>query len=168
MSHFKNKYLKYKSKYLQLLNLKYNQSGGDLPIINDIDSINLFTDPEMEKYMNPIHGFVLCNKGTIPNNYWLYKDGFINTPMGILIKKVCRDIPGNIQPTKYLMDLEPIDFGRYIALKYINMKINMMTNIMTGDKYKFIQINNTKIVIDQKLIKNEDNRKILGATDRVR
>jgi hypothetical protein len=166
MSHFKNKYLKYKSKYLQLLNLKYNQIGGELPIINDIDSINLFTDPEMEKYMNPIHGFILCNKGTIPNNYWLYKDGLYITLMGKLIKKVCRDIPGNIQPTKELMKLKPIDFGRYIALKYINM----MTNIMTGDKYKFIQINKSdKIVIDQQLIKEVKNREeLIGFINKIR
>ena len=164
MSHFKNKYLKYKSKYLQLLNLKYNQIGGDLPIIHDEDSINSFTDPEMEKYMNPIHGFILCNKGTIPNNYWLYKDGLINTLMGILIKKVCKNIPGSVQPTKYLMDLEPIDFGRYIALKYINMKINMMTG------NKLIQINKAKkIFIDPQLIKNEDKRnELIGFINKIR
>ena len=114
----------------------------------------------MEPYMNPIYGSILCNKGTIPNNYWLYKDGFINTPMGILIKKVCRDIPGSVQPTKYLMDLEPIDFGRYIALKYINMK--------TGDK--LIQINKSnKIVIDQQLILDVNKiKELTGFINKIR
>jgi hypothetical protein len=166
MSDFKIKYLKYKSKYLQLKNIKYNQSGGDLPIIVDVQDINLFTDLDMEKYMNPIHGLVLCNTGYIPNIYWLNKSNFINqklmpylseqsladlTNKGELINKVCKDIPGNIQPTNKLMDFKPIDYGRYIAIKYFN------------NKHQFISINSVKnkIIIDQKLIKEENIRKIL-------
>ena len=127
MSHFKNKYLKYKSKYLQLKYLHSTQYGGDLPIIKYVDSINLFTDPEMERYMNPIHGLILCYTGTIPNNYWLYKSKLINKKQSELllnvdIIKICKNIPGNIQPTKKLRDLKPIDYGRFIAIKYINMK----------------------------------------------
>ena len=61
------KYLKYKSKYLEIKNIKYNQIGGELPLITDPHGINLFTDSDMERYMNPIHGLVLCNSGYIPN-----------------------------------------------------------------------------------------------------
>jgi hypothetical protein len=39
------KYLKYKSKYLELKNLKYNQIGGELPLITVPNGINLFIDP---------------------------------------------------------------------------------------------------------------------------
>ena len=67
-----NKYLKYKNKYLQLKNLNYKQYGGELPIINNIVGINLFTDPDMEIHMNPIYGLILCNNGFIINNYCLH------------------------------------------------------------------------------------------------
>ena len=114
----------------------------------------------MELHMNPIHGLVLCNTGYIPNIYWLNKSKFINqklmpylsekslavlTKKGELINKVCKDIPGNIQPTNKLMDFKPIDYGRYIAIKYFN------------NKHQFISINDSnKIIIDSILIRNVD------------
>jgi hypothetical protein len=174
MSHFKKKYLKYKSKYLQLKNVTYNQYGGALPLINYVYDVNKFTDPDMELYMNPIHGLVLCNIGYIPNIYWLNKSKFINqklmpylseqsladlTKKGELINKVCKDIPGNIQPTNKLMDFKPIDYGRYIAIKYFN------------NKHQFISINlvKNKIIIDQKLIKEEKIREKLNENiDKIR
>ena len=55
MSYYE-KYLKYKNKYLELKNLLNLQYGGDKPVIRYIDQINLFTDPEMEAYLNPIYG----------------------------------------------------------------------------------------------------------------
>jgi hypothetical protein len=66
MLNFKNKYLKYKIKYLQLKNI---QTGGDLPIINDVYSVNKFTEIEMEKYMNPIHGYILSANELLSNLY---------------------------------------------------------------------------------------------------
>ena len=125
-----NKYLKYKSKYLELKNIKYNQIGGELPIITKPENINLFTDSEMEIYMNPIHGLVLYYSGSIPNIYWLNINKFIdqqvipnfNTDLkkkGELITKVCKKISGSIQPTNDLKRLKPIDYGRFIAIKYI-------------------------------------------------
>jgi len=50
------KYLKYKKKYIELK----NQIGGDKPIIQQIDKINLFHDSEMEMYLNPIYGYYMC------------------------------------------------------------------------------------------------------------
>ena len=54
MYHYK--YLKYKTKYLNLKNIK-----GGLPLIineKDIENINQFKDENIEKYFNPIYG--LC------------------------------------------------------------------------------------------------------------
>jgi len=118
-----SKYLKYKNKYLQLKNLQYKQYGGELPIINNIDDINLFTDPDMEIHMNPIYGLILCNNGFILNNYCLHKSKLINTPLSKHITIICNKIPGTIQPTNKLMSKPSIDYGRFIALKYIN-KLN--------------------------------------------
>ena len=55
---FYTKYLKYKNKYLQLKSLQMKSLyGGDKPIINNISMINLFTDADMEKFLNPIYGY---------------------------------------------------------------------------------------------------------------
>jgi hypothetical protein len=122
MSIFYNKYLKYKNKYLQLKNLNNIQFGGELPIIKNYN-INLFTDPVMEQHMNPIHGLVLCYTGHIPNHYFLAKSGFIDSnSLGFDITKVIKSVPGTVQPVNKLMKLGPIDYGRFIAIKYIKMK----------------------------------------------
>ena len=117
---FYDKYLKYKSKYIQLkLHKNYIQYGGDKPFLNVDDKINFFST-EMSLYLNPIHGLILCENGFIKNNFFLLESGFIDTEESKIIKKICKKIPGDIQPTNKIMQLKPIDFGRYIALKYIS------------------------------------------------
>ena len=60
---FYDKYLKYKSKYIQLkLHKNYIQYGGDKPFLNVDDKINFFST-EMSLYLNPIHGLILCENG---------------------------------------------------------------------------------------------------------
>ena len=120
-----DKYLKYKNKYLEL---KYylNQKGGDKAIIRNIDKINLFIDDEMEKYLNPIYGMILCYNGYITNNYFLAKSKLIDTPDSKLIdtpdskiiKKYTNFIPHTVQPSKEYMEYTPLDIGRFIGLKY--------------------------------------------------
>ena len=128
------KYLKYKNKYLQLKNI---QIGGDKPFISNINAINLFTDPDMEKYLNPIYGLIMCESGYIINNYYLRKSELINTPESILIKKISNSIPGSIQPTNDIINIiKPIDIGRYIAIKYINKKTGFISISKTG-RYTF-------------------------------
>ena len=79
---FYEKYLKYKTKYL---NLKQNliknaddienQKGGGKPDISVLKNINLFkgeyflSNPDFEEYLNPLHGFIMCNTGYIHNIY---------------------------------------------------------------------------------------------------
>ena len=113
------KYLKYKNKYLELKQLLY---GGEKPIINHINKINLFTNPDMEKYLNPIYGCFMCESGYISNNYYLRESNLIDSNESKIIKKMCKKIPGAIQPTNDIMqNIKPIDFGRFIAIKFINM-----------------------------------------------
>ena len=68
------------------------QKGGDLAFIKDYNQINLFTHEnieeiekkekikEMEQYMNPIYGYIMCNTGFIPNNFYLHLFSF-KTPI---------------------------------------------------------------------------------------
>ena len=81
---YHDKYLKYKNKYIQLKS-ELKQFGGDKAFIKNIDAINLFIDEKMERYLNPIYGMILCYAGFIPNNFYLYKDKFINTDKSKLI-----------------------------------------------------------------------------------
>jgi len=143
------KYLKYKNKYLQLKNI---QIGGDKPFIKNIDAINLFSDPDMELYLNPIYGLIMCESGYIINNYYLRESKLIDTPESILIKKISKSIPGSVQPTNDIMlNIRPIDIGHYIAIKYINKNSNNeLINI--SEKGKIL------ISIDK--IKEEDSNKL--------
>ena len=136
------KYLKYKTKYFQLKNLL----GGDKPFIEDSVKINLFKDPEMEEFLNPIYGLIMCETGYISNNYFLNKSKLIKTDESNTIKKICTHIPEtlNIKPTMDILNkLKPIDFGRFIAIKYVDMKKNIIENITKGGDIIFTdKINN--------------------------
>jgi len=141
-----SKYLKYKNKYLHLKSTFDNnniQSGGDKPFItNNDDNINLIRDEKMKKYLNPNYGLILSESGFVINNYYLNKSNFLNvndtqlyidgTVLHInktkpCINKICKEDAGNIKPTNDIMKLKPLDFGRYIAIKYINKNINYIT-----------------------------------------
>ena len=141
MSYYEKKYLKYKSKYFELKkNIK--QDGGDKPYIKNIDKINLFdtTKPDhidMEPFLNPIYGLIMCENGYIKNNYYLYQANFLTNDRAKKIENISKVIPGTIQPTNDIMkNTKPIDIGRYIALLYICSK-----------NKNFIQINQDKFNI---------------------
>jgi hypothetical protein len=126
-TNYKEKYLKYKTKYLELKNK--SQVGGDKPFITAIDKINLFNTndflhKEMEDFLNPIYGLVMCESGYIENNFYLYKDKFISNEQAKKIYELSKKITGTIQPTNQIRDpdkdnIKPVDIGRYIALLYI-------------------------------------------------
>ena len=140
------KYLKYKNKYLQLKNI---QIGGDKPFISNINAINLLTDPDMETYLNPIYGLIMCESGYIINNYYLKINNLITTEESKLIEKISKSIPGSVQPTNNIMsNIKPIDIGRYIAIKYIN-KDNKLFTFKDG-RYK------------SRTIKGEDSNKLIN------
>ena len=64
-----HKYLKYKNKYLELV----NQKGGDIPSSSILKDINLFAkNTQIEKYLNPVYGFIYYYNNFIPNNYNFY------------------------------------------------------------------------------------------------
>jgi hypothetical protein len=101
-----NKYLKYKNKYLEL---KKTQIGGDKANITYIHKLNRFLDNDMEQFLNPIYGYILCEIGFISNNYFLNESEFINSPESNIIKKICKKLPSGIQPNNQIMKIKPID-----------------------------------------------------------
>lgn len=133
-----DKYSKYKNKYLNLKSLiNKTQTGGDKPILEKDKRLNFFTEEhgEAEQFLNPVHGLILAESGYIINNYWLTKNGFLSTDESELIMKISKNIPGSVQPTNDIMNLKPIDFGRYIAIKYINKDLKFV--IDNGSSIKF-------------------------------
>jgi len=141
---FYQKYLKYKNKYLLLkseIDLQFKHFGGDKAIINNIYNVNLFTNPTMEQYLNPIYGLILCSNGYITNNFYIYKHKYISDKTSKVISKISKEESiGLIKPTNDIMRLKPIDFGRYIGIKYINMNYNIL--LINNNNNKIIYINN--------------------------
>jgi len=77
-NYYRKKYIRYKIKYLELKNnyLNMEMIGGDLPYITNIEKINLFnpdikSHKDMEPYLNPIYGLIMCKSGYIKNNFYL-------------------------------------------------------------------------------------------------
>ena len=158
MNNYYKKYLKYKMKYLELKNINLIQIGGK-PKINNIRMINLFSNQKQEKFLNPIYGLILYECGFVQNNY------FIDVGNGIhqIIRNICRAIPGTVLPTNKIEKLEPIDFGRFIALKYLNSEklfISITEQIQKKGSSKkadinFTLLNNYKDNKDYKEISND-------------
>jgi hypothetical protein len=142
----KKKYLKYKYKYTQL-KLLLDQIGGDKPSIRNIDNINPFRGSKIEEYLNPIYGLIMCESGYIKNLYYLSDKADLNDhelEEKKIIKNIARIIPGEILPTRKIMKLRPIDFGRFIMIAYINFCL----------EFDFVKFEHTKkeikLIIDQK------------------
>jgi hypothetical protein len=101
--------------------------GGDKPSKVDASRVNRFEDPDMERFMNPIYGAILCNNGKISNHYYLAKSRYKHEVDPHVLKRVsetCNVVPGTpiIKPTNAIFKIKPLDIGRYIALKYVQMR----------------------------------------------
>ncbi len=68
------------------------QKGGDKPFDVDPLRLNRFIDPQMEQYMNPIYGLVLCETGYVPNLYALKKSGLIDSFSKYFAEKISENI----------------------------------------------------------------------------
>jgi hypothetical protein len=98
---FYNKYLKYKNKYLLLRKQKYSQIGGAKPDISVLKNLSLFEkNSYIDSYLNPLWGFLWVETGAI-ENYYNFK---IDDPICLLVKKVFKDIGGEIFPTNDLIN----------------------------------------------------------------
>lgn len=102
------------------------QKGGDKPNNVNSELVNRFTDPRMEKYMNPIYGLVYCEIGYVPNVFYLkeskIKNDFIPENHLDIIGKMIKE-GSTIRPSRDIMNetVTLTEIGEYIAIKYVNM-----------------------------------------------
>ena len=84
MSYF-NKYLKYKNKYLSLLDTQKQKGGYSNPLI--LKDFNLFAnDNPAELYLNPIYGYILF-KSEFLKNCITFKQNNYNTPLTTFVSE---------------------------------------------------------------------------------
>jgi hypothetical protein len=144
------KYIKYKTKYLKLVDENSIQVGGDVALISHPDRINFFIDEHMAQYLNPIYGLIMYKSGFITNTLHLHNSEFINTRESVLIKKGYHILNNSVKPTIAILNVKPRDFGRYIAIKYINMKNTIIDHINSKNKIVFIkEIQNNSTMADE-------------------
>jgi hypothetical protein len=141
------KYIKYKTKYLKLISKNFVQVGGDVTLILHPGRINFFIDEHMAQYINPIYGLIMYKSGFIANTLHLHNSEFIKTRESAVIKKGCKISDNRVKPTNAILNLKPRDFGRYIAIKYINMENTIIDHISVKNKIVFIkEIQNNTIL----------------------
>jgi hypothetical protein len=126
---FYHKYLKYKSKYIKLVDIKMN--GGGKPSYLNLKNINLFLfDSDIEKYLNPVYGFIYNESNAISNFYNYYDP---TNKISKLVHNTFNKIPGSFQPTnKLYLNVKPRDLGNFLALRYL-CKINLHDKIKKID-----------------------------------
>ena len=181
-----DKYLKYKAKYL---NLK-NQTGGEKPIPHILKDIGLFSKDiglfskktPINEYLNPIYGYLYNETGFIENSY-NFKYGIDKnnlTDPRVVVGNLFTKIPGNVQPTKILMDLNPFDIGKYLGLLFLykttklsddlnekQITINKLKDGLIMELSKLtkeinqLKINKSKIL---KQVKNENQEELTNIT----
>jgi hypothetical protein len=66
----------------------------------------------MEQLLNPIYGYFMYGCGFIYNLFYLNKAKLINPEdkyyeTATIVGKICKEIPGTIQPTNDIMKLKP-------------------------------------------------------------
>ena len=130
MNLYFRKYLKYKIKYLKL---KFShQIGGDKPVIMLNKQINRFSDPNMEKYLNPIYGLYMCESGFITNTFFLHKYKIDTCDQSIIITKLFRKIPGSIPNLLQLINNLLPGITKWEDIENINPDINVIDNTKYG------------------------------------
>ena len=116
------KYMKYKSKYLNLRQ-NSNMIGGDKPIVEILKNINLFeSDSKLEIFLNPVYGFLFCETGFITNHYNFYNsESEDNNSISVFINKLFNKIPDSdeIKPTNRLMEISTKDIGQLVGFLYL-------------------------------------------------
>jgi hypothetical protein len=135
---YKNKYLKYKQKYVNLKKELYDeQIGGEKPLVNILKNINLFDDT-MEKSLNPLHGFILLNTNVIDNYYKFYVPG--DDFFKEFITSLYHEVDTSLRPTKTLLDNSSVsvkDFGILLGFLYVAKTVDI--NSLVETKLKLLK-----------------------------
>ena len=117
------KYIKLKNKYLKLKKYFF-QNGGQIDL-KSIKKINLFTDPDMEQFLNPIYGLIMNKTCYFENIFTLGSEiENIDSENSIIeeykiIKSIVSFVNNEHKPSNVILrQLTPIKIGKYIALLY--------------------------------------------------
>ena len=114
------------------------QTGGDMPLSTIIKDVNFFKEKDrenykdIEDYLNPVYGAIMCEIGYIENNYYLAEkhklemkslDGLSEEMK--FIYNISNVVHPNVKPTKDIIQyLKPYAYGRFIAILYFYTKLN--------------------------------------------
>jgi len=158
------KYIKYKKKYLELKNNNnLFQYGGKLTLLT-IKNINIFTNPDMEKFLNPIYGLIMSKTDYIDNILKLDTIRHFNPKNSIIdeynaIKCIINPTNREYKPNNAIINrLTPFMIGQYLALLYYCKDKNKET--ITTLKIKFnkiiyqMKITYSYIIADNGEVKN--------------
>ena len=122
------KYIKYKQKYLELKNItNVFQYGGKLSI-QYIKNINLFIDPDMEQFLNPIYGLIMSRTNYIENIFMIGPIiKHINPENSKIIEydavnSIVTKTNNEYKPSNILFLKESISSTKSTKNKYINTK----------------------------------------------
>ena len=122
------KYIKYKQKYLELKNITdVFQYGGKINI-QYIKNINLFIDPDMEQFLNPIYGLIMSKTNYIENIFMIGPIIKHINPENSKITEydavnlIVTKTNNEYKPSNILFLKESIDSTKSTKNKYINTK----------------------------------------------
>ena len=166
----KNKNKKHYTKRIIRNKKSIIQKGGDTPKTSIIKDINFFSESDkkeytdIEEFLNPIYGVIMCETGYITNNYWLgkkrsdEKNESITNEMNFVYKTSRLVIP-NIQPTIDIMKyVNAYDIGNYIALLYFYNKTQ--NGVIFNKLYKDFKVRKDQEK-DNEEKEEKENEKIL-------
>ena len=148
---YKDKYLKYKNKYLQL---KYLQKGSG-PLNNIIKNIGLFEKKsDIDNFLNPIYGFIYFNTSFIKNHKKFFFKDDIGISISSFINTNFHELGDHILPTDKLLnnkDFTPKDIGIILGFLYY---YKIYYNILN---YNINEIKETKktIILEGKTPENK-------------
>jgi hypothetical protein len=118
MVDFYYKYLKYKTKYLNMSSIiKNDLIGGDKPSYFNIKDIGLFeANTPIDRHLNPIYGFIWTEYSVIENYLNFYNPA---NKISKFVNKAFHKISRIVKPTIGLNDITLDDLGQLLGYMFI-------------------------------------------------
>ena len=160
MSIYKIKYLKYKTKYLNLKNNQSLQVGSGFPTVKALKNIDLFGKYSVESFnLSPLQGFIAVNTGFLDNHYTIFSTS--NNPISKFVKKTFIKITEDeLRPTNELFSgISSRDYGIFLGSIFV---LEQNKIIIDGKKKQLetkisrlvTTIKKNKVRLDSKLKEN--------------
>lgn len=111
------RYIELKNRYMSYINMK----GGGPPNVTSLKGIGLFTDENMNRYLNPVYGFIYSSTNFLTNCYVLGEmfnaDRRVIKLIRNVLYKISDAIPIDIT-IELKQNIKPRDMGRFLAYRY--------------------------------------------------